>query len=157
MELLANNTFQRLADEIAACDKAGKHAELPASKVLQLFNEVKFAVISQAVLCLGAGRKRWDKDAANGCGDWAVEVDYATRLKAVELLWDRLEGRPAQTVLNLNADMGGGKLNSAELFAGDPKAEELLLELVAKVRAARVGKGGGNPKKMVSVSADKAS
>ena len=85
-------------------------------------------------------------DAVRFCNDGTGGIqeiaDGPTQVKAACELLDRLHGRPAQTTLNLSADLGSGKLNASELLAGSPDVEKTLLDMLAQVRAAREKSGG---------------
>ena len=101
-------------------------------KMVASFREVKIAVIETTIRCLGAGRKRWDKDNER----FSEEVDYPTRLKAAEQLWTRMEGKPPETQLNINAEIAAGRgLGADDAINGivNPEIKRIAKELQVAV------------------------
>ena len=129
----------KLASEMLAFQGEGAEATVPVARVLALFARVKLIACAEAVRCLGASRMTWNKSA----DDWAYEPDFTTRLKAAELLLDRMDGKPAQTTFNLTADVTGGKLGAGDLLAGPEAASRLraLADQVEKSAASAPAKG----------------
>ena len=124
---------RELGEMVDAPDKAGNLAQL-----LRVKGKLRALIASTAVSCLGAGRFVYEREGARK--GWRELPDFATRLKACEFLRDTMDGRPVQAALNLNADAGPGRLNAGDLLAADEGAERMLLDLAAKMRAARAGR-----------------
>lgn len=61
--------------------------------------EIRAFCVGNAVRCLGAMSWTWDKTT----NEKKMEPNYALRYKALEWLADRVDGRPAETVINFNA------------------------------------------------------
>lgn len=63
-------------------------------------DSAKLAAVEALVEALGATRRYWDKDAKA----WTIEPDYATRIRASELILAYAEGRPVERRLEVRAN-----------------------------------------------------
>lgn len=98
---------------------------------------IERAAMANLVRCLAAV-----KHCNDGTGGVMEAPDGNVIVKAACELLNRVQGRTPTMAVNLSADLGSGKLNAAELMAGAPNAEQVLVDMLAQVRAAREKSGG---------------
>jgi hypothetical protein len=127
-----------LAREIAEAG-AEPHGQGGLVALLAKKPQLRAMVAAAAVSCLGAGRYSYDRDTKT----WIERPDFSTRLKAAEFLRDTLDGKPIQATCNLNASVGGGRLSTADLLAGSPHVEGVLLGMLEQIRSKRLAGDGG--------------
>lgn len=88
--------YESLAKEVEALRRSPTDS---IRDIILAHPEIRSFCVGNAVRCLGAMSWTWDK-ATN---EKKMEPNYALRYKALEWLADRVDGRPAETVINFNA------------------------------------------------------
>ncbi len=88
--------------EAIACaiENAPPNANETVGSIIALHPKVRRAIVAAAVRALGA--RKWWYDSKKKRR--VEEPDYSLSFKAAEFLADRVDGRPAQAVMNLNVN-----------------------------------------------------
>lgn len=131
---------EEIAKEIESLPEAGSLSGASLQKIMAMVGRLKVATVAEAVRGLGAMTF-----VADGTGGMMEVADAKSRLVAVALLWDRMEGKAATTNFNLNAEVGG-QVGAAELLAGLPEAAATL-----RAMADSIDSGGRMMKQVASL------